>query len=266
MSPLHVLDIGEGPALVLLHAFPCDGRMWLPVAEALAEVGWRVLVPDLPGFGSSPLPSDEPGLDVVAAQVVEMLEGSDVDRAVLAGVSLGGYVTMAILRARPDLVAGVVLCDTKATADAEPARANRERLATLVLASPEESGRILEQAVLPGLLGDTTRASRPEVVERVRAWLDDASAESVAWYQRAMAARPESLTVLAASPVPTLVVWGDEDALSSREEQDLMLSAAVDADLVVVSGAGHLANVEDPQAVIDALHRYLDVVRGPQTS
>jgi pimeloyl-ACP methyl ester carboxylesterase len=236
--------------------------MWEPQARAAVDRGWRVLIPDLPGFGASALPEAEPSLEVVAAQLLDELELRGIDRCVLGGVSLGGYVAMALLRGRPELVAGVLLCDTKATADPEPARENRERLALLCLADPEETPRILEQAVLPGLLGDTTRASRPEVVDRVRGWLGSARADSVAWYQRAMAARPDSLAVLAELDVPVLVVWGEEDALSPRGEQDLMVAAAAEADLVVVPGAGHLANVEDPPAVSVALERLLSVVEG----
>lgn len=261
---LNVRDSGDGPVLVLLHAFPCDGRMWEPQAAAATGEGWRVLVPDLPGFGDSALPAAAPSLDTVADLVVDALDERDVSRCVLGGISLGGYVSMAIARRRPDLVAGLVMCDTKATADGEAARENRERLACMCEDAPDDTARILEQAVLPGLLGDTTRADRPEVVERVRGWLGDASAEAVAWYQRAMAGRPDSQQVLRDLDVPLLVVWGEEDALSGRAEQDLMLACSSDAVLAAVSGAGHLSNVEDPRAVSTALVEYLRVVRGPR--
>jgi pimeloyl-ACP methyl ester carboxylesterase len=257
MSILNVRDLGDGPVVILLHAFPCDGRMWQPVAESLAASGLRVIVPDLPGFGGSPLIEAEPGLDAVADVLIAMLAERDIDRCVLGGVSLGGYLTMAILRRRPDLAAAVVLCDTKATADAPEAAQNRERLAALCLAEPDRTGRILEQAVLPGLIGDTSRADRPEVVSRVRDWLDDARAESVAWYQRAMAARPDSLDVLGSIDSPVLVMWGDEDALSPREEQDLMLGRLALGDSAVIEGAGHLANVERPAAVAAALRSFV---------
>jgi pimeloyl-ACP methyl ester carboxylesterase len=171
---------------------------------------------------------------------------------------------MAIVRARPSLLAGLALCDTKASADGDEARANRERLALLAIDAGPDVARVLEQAVLPGLLGDTTRASRPETVERVRGWLADADAETVAWYQRAMARRPDSVADLADADLPTLVVWGEEDALSDRAEQDRMMAAVSDATLVVVPGAGHLANVEAPDAVSAALVQYLEVVRGPR--
>lgn len=261
---MHVREYGDGPVVVLLHAFPCDGRMWEPQAQRIAAAGWRVLVPDLPGFGQSPLLADDPDLAPVADAVLAELDARDISRAIVGGVSLGGYVAMAIVRARPSLLAGLALCDTKASADGEEARANRERLALLAVEAGPEVGRVLEQAVLPGLLGDTTRASRPEAVARVRGWLADADAETVAWYQRAMARRPDSVADLADADLPTLVVWGEEDALSDRSEQDRMTAAVSDATLVVVPGVGHLANVEAPDAVSSALVQYLEVVRGPR--
>ena len=261
---LRVRDTGDGPVLVLLHAFPCDGRMWEPQAAAAAAAGWRVLVPDLPGFGESPLPDAAPSLEPVAEAVVGMLQDRGVERCVLGGVSLGGYVAMEMLRARPTMLAGLVLCDTKASADGPQARANRERLAGLALEAGDGVGRLLEQAVLPGLLGETTRVRRPQVVERVRGWLDDAAPSSVAWYQRAMADRPDSVADLADVDLPTLVVWGEEDALSDRAEQDRMVGSVTDASLVVVPEVGHLANVEEPAAVSAAIVQFLGVVRGPR--
>ncbi len=164
---------------------------------------------------------------------------------------------MALLRARPGLATRLLLCDTKATADAQPARENRERLARLCLESPGETGRILERDVLPGLLGDTTRASRPEVVSQVRGWLNEAGADAVAWYQRAMAQRPDSLELLAEVDVPALILFGDEDVLSPAPEQALMQQAMPGAAVVVIDGAGHLANVEAPARVGSQIRSFL---------
>lgn len=256
-GPLHVRELGGGPAVLLLHAFPCDGRMWAPQSEELAAAGWRVIVPDLPGFGRSALLDGPPSLDAVAGCLLDWLDGRGIDQCVIGGVSLGGYVAMAILRARPELASRLLLCDTKATDDPEAARENRERLARACLDAPAETGRILEQAVLPGLLGDTTRADRPAVVQQVRGWLHEVDAGTVAWYQRAMANRPGSLDLLAALDVPTLVLFGDEDTLSPAPEQELMLAAMSQARRAEVAGAGHLANVELPSRVASEILGFL---------
>ncbi len=259
-------ELGEGPPVVLLHAFPCDRRMWLPQAHRLAEMGWRAVLVDLPGFGQSALLPVAPSLDAVADSIHDALLVRGIDRCILAGVSLGGYVAMALVRAHPELAAALILCDTKATADGDQAVANRERLATAVEAEPGRCARILEQSVLPGLLGESTFADRADVVDRVRAWLAEADASTVAWYQRAMAARPDSQAVLAGLALPTLVVRGEQDALSSHDEALLMVATSPDARLVTVPGVGHLANVEDPVAVGDEVVRFVDLVTGPRTS
>lgn len=180
----------------------------------------------------------------------------------VAGVSLGGYVAMNLMRRHPDLLDRVVLCDTKATADGVEARANRARLAAMCEAPRSDVPRILEQAVLPGLVGSTTHETRPEIVERVRGWLASADGRSIAWYQRAMAHRPDSVPVLAGFTDPALVLWGEEDTLSPAPEQAVMVRALPDPTEVVIPGAGHLANVETPAPVAQAIVDFLGQ-RGP---
>src|SRR3954469_15908446 len=152
---LHTRDTGSGRPLVLLHAFPLSSAMWLAQREGLAN-GWRVITPDLRGFGGSPMADDEPSLDVAADDVAALLDGLGLDRVVLGGLSMGGYVAMAFLRRHADRVGGLVLADTKAGADSPEGRANRERIAAAVLDDPEST--VLVDQVLPTLLGPTTVA------------------------------------------------------------------------------------------------------------
>lgn len=243
--------------VAFLHAFPCDHRMWAPAHQAVVVAGWSAQSLDLPGFGTRPLLAEEPSLDAVADDVVQQLGAAQDDAWIIVGVSLGGYVAMNLLRRHVDLITGVVLCDTKATADTAAARENRHRLAELIDASPRECSRILEQAVLPGLLGPTTREQRPQVVAQVVEWLHDANPAAVAWYQRAMAERPDSRSVLAHYSGSAALIWGEEDALSPLSEQQVMLDALPQARLVTIPGAGHLANVECADEVAAALLEFL---------
>ncbi len=247
--------------VLLLHAFPMDHRLWQEQSDSLAALGVRVFAPDLPGFAGTSLPDCPPSLSAVAQVVLSTMDAEGVEHAVVAGSSLGGYVSMELLRARPQFVDGLALCGTKATADSDEARANRERMATLVTQSPEACGRLLEQAMLPGLLGSTSFSHRPEVVERVRGWLWEAPADTVAWYQLAMAARPDSLSDLARFDRPVSVVWGEEDTISPRSEQDLILEKLSDGRLCQVDDAGHLACIERPQAVTSAILELVGSVR-----
>ena len=254
---LHVAESGSGTPLVLLHAYPCDHTMWDPQASALAERGIRVIRPDLPGFGSSPPPTEaEPSLRVMADSVFEALDARGVDRFVLGGLSMGGYVAMQMLRQQPDRITGLALVDTKATPDGDQARAVREETARKALAA----GSLvpLTEGMLLGLLGATSRASRPEAQRVTEDFIARASAPAAAWAMRAMAVRPDSLPILGTYDRPAVVIAGDEDSLSPLDEQHLMVNALPSARLVTIPGCGHLSAVEQPQAVTTALQEYLD--------
>ena len=257
------------PTVVLLHAFPFDRQVWDGVVDQLADADWDVVVPDLRGFGESAYgedgPDDEPALSWMARDVLGILDRMGVSAAVFAGISMGGYVAMEIVRQDPARIAGIALVDTKATADSDEARATRHQVADQVLAAG--STEALARAMVPTLLGTTSQEERPEVVAQVKAWIEAADPVAVAWAQRAMAARPDSLADLASLAVPALVVWGVEDGMSPRTEQDLMVDAMRDARLVVVTGSGHLSTVEAPEQVADALVTFLaDVKRLPQST
>jgi pimeloyl-ACP methyl ester carboxylesterase len=241
---------GAGVPLVLLHAFPLSRAMWAPVLPALAGAAQVILV-DLPGLGDSPLPaSGDPSVEVSADAVVAVLDRLDVRQAVLAGVSMGGYVALALARRHPGRVAGLALIDTRAEADAEPARVNRLRMAEAVLG---DAGTRALAPMLDTLLGRTTHARRPAVVDTVREWLAQAPPSGVAWSQRAMAVRPDSTPVLGGLAVPAAVLVGEEDELSPPPVAQAMAAALPDAVLTVIPGAGHLSPLEAPQQVAAAL-------------
>lgn len=265
MSNAQWHDVGTGPCVVLLHAFPCDHRMWDQQSVALVKAGWRVLTPDLPGFAGTPLP-DGSGADESLAIVVDGLHADlvdlGVDRFVLVGLSLGGYLTMEWLRRHPEAVAAVAFCDTKATADASSAVEGRLAMAAEVEAAPESTAAILRDRMWQGIVGTTTRASRPDVLDQLAQWLEEAPAATIAWYQRAMAARQDSRETLASISVPALVIWGVEDTMSARDEQLIMIDALRDGELVEIPDAGHLSAIENPAAVTAALIDFLAAVRG----
>lgn len=255
-------DEGIGPAVVLLHAFPLDHRMWDGQVPDLVDAGWRVLVPDLPGFGASELPDTAPSLAVVADTLIASLLDRGIDRCVVVGLSVGGYLAMEWLRRRPEMVAGVVLCDTKATPDSDAARRVRLAMADEIDRDPSLTSQILRERVMPKLVGETTTRLRPEVVSTVEEWIDQAPAATVSWFQRAMAARPDSVPTLREAMLPVVIVWGQEDVLSTDSDQSAMLEALTDGRLVAIPTAGHLSAVEDPEPVTRAIAEFLSSVRG----
>lgn len=245
--------------LVLLHAFPLDRTIFDGVVDDLAAAGWDVVAPDLRGFGGSAYgpdgPDEAPSLAVLARDVLAVLDRLGVRAAVIAGVSLGGYVAMEVLRTAPERVAALVLVDTKASADTPEAREGRLRVADEIERTGDTDA--LAASMVPTLVGTTTTRERPGVVARVGELVRGADPRAVAWTQRAMAARPDSVADLQAYDRPVLVVWGDEDALAPRAEQDRMVG--VGADLAVVPGAGHLSVLERPEAVAPIV---VDFLRG----
>lgn len=234
--------------VVLLHGFPLDHRMWDDVVARLPRER-TVLAPDLPGPADA-LDTAEPTLDAAADAVAEAARAAGVERAVVAGLSMGGYVALALLERHPDLVAGLALVDTKSTADTPDARAKRLDVASRV----EESGSVdAVRGMVDTVLGETTRTAHPETVRRVAAWIDEQPPARVAWSQRAMAARTDRTEVLRRYAGPVVVVVGDEDQVTGVEAAQDLAKVAGGAPLVVVPRAGHLTAVEDPDGVATAI-------------
>jgi pimeloyl-ACP methyl ester carboxylesterase len=232
--------------------------MWQSQREGLSDV-CRVITPDLRGFGGTPLGSDAPSLDVSADDVARMLDALDLNSAVIGGLSMGGYVAMALLRRHGDRVRALVLADTKAAADAEPARENRERMAELLTDDPDST--VLLDEVLPKLVGTTTLEKRALIFGRVKALVQGAPSAAAAWAQRAMAARPDSFETLRAFSGPALVIAGEEDALSSPEDAQAMADALPNGHLVSIPESGHLTAVEIPEAFNTAVREFVATVQ-----
>lgn len=242
-------ETGSGRPLVLLHAFPLDSRMWDDVLEPLG--GYRLITVDLPGFGGSPLDPAAPDLEASAQAVLQVLDSLGLERTVLCGSSMGGYVAMRLLAAAPERIEALILADTKASADPPAAAANRERIAAAVVGGDEG---VLFRDVLPTLLAPDA----PDAVrDRVAALISAAPAPAVAWAQRAMAARPDSFAVLRAVSAPALVVRGAQDGLSGAADAEAMLEALPDARSVTIEGAGHLPPMECPDEFAAAVRAFL---------
>jgi pimeloyl-ACP methyl ester carboxylesterase len=250
---LYTRDVGGGTPLVLLHAYPLSSAMWLAQREGLAA-RFRVITPDLRGFGGSPLGTDEPSIDAMADDVAALLDTLGISRAIVGGLSMGGYVTLAFCRRHPDRVLGAVLADTKATADADGAREARIGMAERLEA--EENVSVLVDDLLPRLVGPTTMRQRALVYGRVRGLVQSTPPLAAAWAQRAMAARLDSTGALAEFRTPTLVLHGAEDMIITEDDARAMAGALPNAELIMIPGSGHLTAVEQPQLFNDAVTEF----------
>lgn len=252
-------EAGAGLPVLLLHAFPLSGEMWAPQLAALSG-SFRLIVPDLSGLGASQgVPPDGAcRMSDLAADAVALLEHLEVGRAVVAGLSMGGYAALALAEGAPERLRGLVLADTRATADTEEARQSRLDVARRVLA---EGTDFLAGTLTPRLLGRTTRERRPDVVARVERMIREAPPAGVAAAQRGMAARPDRTRVLPRLDVPVLILVGEEDELTPPEEARAMEREVRGGELVTLPEAGHLASLENPEAFNDALSGFLRRLR-----
>jgi 3-oxoadipate enol-lactonase len=254
---LHYLDAGvdDGePALVLLHAFPLHSGMWAAQIDALADTR-RVIAVDLPGFGGSEAPDSMYRYTMAgfAELVAGLLDRLSLRRVVLAGLSMGGYVAFAFLRLYPERVAGLILADTRAGADTSQVYERRTDQQDQVAGRGTTA---LIEELLDGLLAEETRSSRPDLVDRVRGLMANSAAGYVGALE-AMKHRPDATGELPGISVPTLVLVGDDDALSPPDVARDMQGRIPDAELAVLPGAGHLSNLEAPDAFNAAVAGFL---------
>jgi pimeloyl-ACP methyl ester carboxylesterase len=252
-TPIAYEDTGAGPVLVLLHAFPLDSSMWQRQFEALRD-RCRMIAPDYPGFGQSAV-SAGLTIDALADIVAELLDHLGVnERVVVGGISMGGYVALAFARLYPQRLCGLILADTKAAPDDEEGRARRDKL--IETANREGTAAVVD-ALLPKLLS----ASVPvETLRRVRSIAERQSSDGVVSALKALRDRPDAFPGLAHISVPTLAIVGEEDAITPVEEMKRLIAAIPDPRLVVVPGAGHLPNLEKPDAFNAALREFLDLL------
>jgi 3-oxoadipate enol-lactonase len=256
---LEALPIGaaaERPrgVLVLLHAFPLNARMWEDQL-AMAERGWRVLVPQFRGFDTVSAEPAASSMDDYAGDVIDLLDALHIKQAVVGGLSMGGYVAFALLRLAARYIHALILADTKPQADTPEAVVARQRmLETLEAKGPSA----VADEMLPKLLGDTTLAVRGHIVEQVRALVQANSTVAIGGAIRALMSRPDSTPLLASIHVPTLIVVGDEDRVTPPLLSEEMHQAIPGSELAVIEGAGHLSNIEQPAAFNLALARFLD--------
>jgi len=252
-SELQFEDEGRGEPLLLLHAFPLGSSMWNAQAATLASFH-RVVRFDDRGFGGSP-PGDGPlTMDRIADDAAALLDHLSIDRAVLWGCSMGGYAALAFVRRHPHRLRALVLQDTRATADSDEARANRGTLAERVLREGPEAAA---SAFGSKLLGKTTQSENPRLVAEVQRTILANPPRGIADALLGLGMRPDSRSTLFDIRVPTLVLCGEEDVLTPPTDSKALHATIAGSRLEIVPRAGHLANMEAPEAVNSAVAAFV---------
>jgi pimeloyl-ACP methyl ester carboxylesterase len=247
-------DQGHGMPVVLLHAFPQSRAMWAPQVDALSKTH-RIIAPDFRGFGESDAPLWRYTLDQFADDVAGLLDHLAIQRAIFVGLSMGGYTAFAFYRKYRDRVKGLVLADTRAQPDTEEGRAGRFAMAQTAYT---KGASAIADIMLPKLLSPVALQTRPELVRQVRAIAERIQVSGIAGALMAMAERPDSVPLLAQIACPTLVITGELDGPTPPADGKLMAEAIPGARLEIIPRAGHLSNLEQPDAFNQALRSFLN--------
>ncbi len=252
-------DIGQAgdPVVLLVHGYPLSRHLWREQHAALAAAGWRGIIPDLRGHGASAVPTPPYTLDEFADDLAALLDHLGIDRVVYGGLSMGGYTAFAFWRRHRARVRRLMLVDTQAGADTPEARAGRVKAQADIRAG--RSAAVVE-AMLGRVLGATTQAENPRLVESARQMMAATPPQGMLGDLAALMARPDSTPLLPAIDAPTLIVVGEEDVVTPPALHEAMQRAIPGSRLVTIPRAGHLSPLEQPDAFNRAMVHFLQQV------
>lgn len=246
-------DAGAGRPIVLIHGYPFNRSLWNEQVAALSG-SFRVIAPDLRGFGESDSSAGPATMNLMAQDVAALLDHLEIPRVTIGALSMGGYVTFAFYKQFASRVRALILADTRAQADTEEAKQNRAQQAEKALA---EGMAGIADAMLPKLLTPETVSRRPEIVKRVRDMMLKTKPEGAASALRGMAERDDQTSLLSKITVPTLILVGAEDAITPVADSEKMNEGVASSRLVVLENAGHVSNLERTEKFNEALLNFL---------
>jgi 3-oxoadipate enol-lactonase len=248
-------DHGAGWPIIFLHAFPLNRGMWEgEIKGLLQQSGYRLVALDWRGFGESEITGDISTMELFADDVAGLMDILGMQDAILCGLSMGGYAAFAFLRKYPRRVKGLILADTRPGADTPEARANRENVARL---AETQGTTAIADLQLPRLIAEETRQHHPGVEARIRQLIDQAMPRGIAAASRGMALRADSNDLLMSINVPTLVIVGEQDALTTPAVAQEYAARIPNARLVTLPHAGHLSNLEQPEVFLQVFKDFL---------
>jgi 3-oxoadipate enol-lactonase len=235
---------GQGKPIVLLHAFPLSRKMWKPQIDALAAANCRVILPDFRGFGETELVSETTTMEDLANDVAGLLDSLQIDKAIIGGLSMGGYVTLNLYRLHPDKFGGMILADTSSLADTPEKREGRFDL----IEKTETKGmQAVIDEMLPKLTSDYTRSNNPDLIRHLESSFLQTDPKSSNAAMRGMAERQDHTKMLEQIVVPTLLIFGEEDKVTNLEAAKVLNSNIPHSNLVIIEKIGHYSNYENTE-------------------
>ncbi|KAF0218840.1 MAG: alpha/beta hydrolase fold [Geobacteraceae bacterium] len=247
-------EAGSGPAVVLIHGFPLNRNMWRPQAAALSEAGYQVITPDLRGFGESEVPDGPYSVDLYSDDVAGLLDHLGIERAIVGGMSMGGYVLLNLLERYPQRVSAACFITTRSNADDEAGKARRLALAKDVTASGPQVVADLFKTLL---FAEETAAIKPELVSEIYGWMMDTDSRGLAGGLLAMRERKDYTQLLGHFTLPALVIGAEHDLAVPLESVRVLEAGLPDSKTCIIPHAGHMANMEQPETFNACLLKFL---------
>ena len=247
-------DKGSGMPVIFIHGYPLNRTLWEPQLEALADIA-RIIAPDLRGHGGSdPIPGIYT-MRAMAKDIKELLETLKIEQPIiLCGLSMGGYVCFEFMRSYPNMVQGMILAATRATADSIETKVNREEAAAI---AQERGPQAIANMMLTKMLAPATYEKRPELVERARNIMEKISTQAIVGDLRGMLNREDSTPLLKEINIPVLILHGGDDQIIPQAEVDLMKNEIKNARVEIIPEAGHLLNIEQPDLFNKAVREFI---------
>jgi 3-oxoadipate enol-lactonase len=251
---LHWREVGAGDAVLFIHGFPFNSTMWEPQLAAVPS-GWRYIAPDLRGFGASPLMGSGPlTMDAHADDLIALLDHLAIERAVVCGMSMGGYVALSLVRRYPNRVRALILVATRANADGPETQKNRHLLAAR---ARKEGPAPVVASMLPKLLSAHSRMKQPQLAARVQAMMERVSPEAHARALEGMAVRKDYTGELSQIDVSTMVIRGELDEIIPAADMEFIARTVRGARHEVIALVGHMPNLEASDLFNKTLMQYL---------
>jgi len=247
-------DNGGGPVLLLIHGFPLCRRMWHPQIKALVSAGFRVITPDLRGFGESDTPDGPYSMDLFADDMVALLDHLGIEAAVVGGMSMGGYILFSLLERYRARVKGACFITTRANADDEAGKERRLALARDVL---KFGPQMAAEAFVQLLFAEESLVERPKLVGEVYGWMTANDSRGIAGGLLAMRERKDYTSLLTGFTLPALAIGAEGDKAAPPDNARTIAAGIPGCRLAIIPYAGHMANIENPGAFNTALIDFL---------
>jgi len=252
---LHFSEAGQGTPVVLLHGFPLSSAIWQPQLKLSNQ--YRVITPDLRGHGKSPAPEGIYDMDLLARDVLALLDDLKIPKAVIMGHSMGGYATLALWKLAPERFLALGMISSQAGADTQEARERRLSLAEKV--ATEGGKGVVIEGMLGKLFAPDIEPDDPKI-EEIRQIMSASPGAGIVGSLEGMAARRDSVTALPGISVPTLILTGEKDQIIPQAKGEEMLAALPNATMAIIEDAGHMPMLERPDATTAAIRRFLATV------